>query len=1340
MASVRVAVRVRPLNKREQRLSSKVVTRLEGNNIYLYKPSSVRGDEKNTKIFTYDFSYDSFDQSPSFASQEKIFNDLGQDVLKAAFEGFNACVFAYGQTGSGKSYTMMGHADEKGLIPRICDGLSSKISERNTSNAVSFRTEVSFMEIYNERVYDLLEKRTVVTESGGLRVREHPRHGPYVENLSKHLVHSYSDMEELIAAGNANRITASTRMNDSSSRSHAIFSISFSQTWFDAELPREMLSKIHLVDLAGSERADITQASGIRLKEGANINKSLVTLGTVISALAELSVGQPTTKKMTFIPYRDSVLTWLLKDSLGGNSKTTMIATVSPANVNYAETLSTLRYANRARNILNNPTVNEDSSVKLIKDLQAEVTRLKRLLESKPVPHRKLSSSLRMEEELHENEEKVYTLTKEWTCKWEETRGILQEEAVALKKEGNAVVLDCHFPHLIGIDEDLLSTGIVLYYLKEGRTMINTNKGSYGLNIDGHSRLDGEHCVFENHAGTVTLIPQEDAMCSVNGTVVTHPCQLTQGAIIHLGRRTILRFNHPTEAAYLKVKQQSARSLITLSPKSKVNNLSKITLGPPSEFDLPSKTVDSKLVTRSSTLAAPDNFTMTAIPGKGPVPHSSFNLDGGTQQNGVSTRGDLEQEIVLCHKSRPELMSEHPWRQAENAAEVSSYTRAQVWSGDASLQQTSVLGLGDGCVMKPEGNANEIQGVVAHCCKGRPGSSGSSLGNVSHLQHTGETSSESVPQQTNTLQLEENASTNPEFCCPAEEAILEAQLIFGDTNDCGYLDKSLTQAAKVCVEDGVQSSRLSTLVNRVSWIVKDAGQFLWSPSTLLQQLEEERNKHFVSHWFNHLISKVNGSKVMSVIDSQVLSLVKNNYFFSCFKNSGIYSMVKDLPLIKQVQMEIMERLWAKEAKMQDYNDQHATLLMSSTQKIIKADWNPDDLHEQEIVHVDLVQEKETHAEMFPLNDTITHTPTNKDQTPDVAVILERNKMKSFCQPLIDFPAALVNLQNLSFQHLKTSLQSVLSSPALASEKILALFWLNVAKISQPEPCPALLVLLETEFLTLTAQSEQLLLFHQLPYSHLKEVHISFSGHGLRLMGATQESILGLYTHSKTLTQEMCWAILEVLCPGDSRVTEHLLFNDDWRTVGNRLSLDSQACVVPDLLLDAGLRVCCQFQKSLADLIYFLYCNMEEGASVTIGDVQLLLYTSVKVVLNSSSCIESVCQLLLTETHVGLVQEDVVFYPTPCSVTIRPCHRQFHNLTLRQLADVRCVVLHEDKNGDVSVDLIFANMSARGHPENVTKVPTLSALDSNSSPHAEVWKLTFPCSTEAACLINYLSSV
>ncbi|XP_077438024.1 uncharacterized protein kif16bb isoform X2 [Vanacampus margaritifer] len=1304
MASVRVAVRVRPLNKREERLSSKVVTRLEGNTIYLCKPSSIRGDDKNTKIFTYDFSYDSSYKSPSFASQEKIFNDLGYDVLKAAFEGFNACVFAYGQTGSGKSYTMMGHAEEKGLIPRICEGLFSKISERSMNNLVSFHTEVSFMEIYNERVNDLLKKKTVVMEGGGLRVREHPRDGPYVENLSKHLVHSYGSMEALIAAGNANRITASTGMNDSSSRSHAIFTIRFTQTWFDAELPREMVSKIHLVDLAGSERADTTQTSGIRLKEGANINKSLVTLGNVISALAELSVGQPTTKKMTFIPYRDSVLTWLLKDSLGGNSKTTMIATISPASVNYGETLSTLRYANRARNIVNTPTVNEDSSVQLIRDLQAEVARLKSLLETKQVS-RSLSSSLRVEEELHQNEEKVYTLTKEWTCKWEETRGILQEEAVALKKEGSALVLDCQFPHLISIDEDLLSTGVVLYYLKEGRTTINTNKASCRLNFDGDSGLGSEHCAFENHAGTVTLIPQEGAVCSINGTVVTHPCQLTQGSIIHLGRRTTLRFNHPTEAANLREKQQSVLiSMITLSPKSKSYNLSKVTLGLPSELDLPtSKTVEAELVTRYSTFAEADRFTTTKIPGKSPVPHTSLDLDGGTQQNGVSTRGDLEPEIVLCHKSRPELMSEHPWREAGNAAEVSSYTRAQVWSGDGSLQQTSVLGLGDGCVMKPEGNANEIQGVVAHCGKGRPGSGGSSLGDTSHLQHTVETSFTSVPQQTNT-HLKEDACSSP-----SEDTVLKGQLTLRGINECGFLEESGRQVA-------VQKSRLSALVKRVSWIAR---HFLWSSSTLVQPFEEERKKHFVTYWFNHLISLVSESKVMSVIDSQILSLVKSSYAFSCFKTSGIYSMVKELPLVQKVQMEIMEHLWA--------SYQQTAPVMSDT-KIIKADWNPDG------------QWDKMSAEMFPMNETITLMSTDEDQTLDDSATVQRNEIKSCFLPIIDFPAALANLQNLSYKHLKKSLLSVLPSTVPLPQNIVALFGLNVAKVGQPEPCPALLVLLETGLYTLTAESEQLILFHQLPFLHLKEMQINFSGHGLRLMGATHESILGVYTHSQTLTQEVCSAILEVVSPEDSQVSQHLLFNGDSMTFGNRLSLDSQACV-PDLLLDAGLRLCCQFQKSLAVLIYLLYCNMEEGTSATLGDMHILFYTSVKVCLSSSSCIETVTQLLLTETHIGLVQEDVVFYPAPRSLTIRPCHHQFRNLTLRRRADVRCMLLHdEDERGVVGLDLIFANMRARGHPESVAKGAAPPALASNSSPHAEVWKLTFTCSAEAACLINYLSNV
>ncbi|KAM9345455.1 kinesin-like protein KIF16B [Symphorus nematophorus] len=586
MASVRVAVRVRPLNEREQKLSSKVIIEMKGKTTSIHKPSPVGGDELKgrVKTFSYDFSFDSTD-----GSQERIFCDLGSDVLKAAFEGFNACVFAYGQTGSGKSYTMMGDTDDKGLIPRICEDLFCKIAQRRKSDAVSFCTEVSYLEIYNERVQDLLRKKTAHTDGGGLRVREHPRDGPYVENLSKHLVHNHSEMEDLINLGNTNRTTASTGMNNFSSRSHAIFTISFAQAWFDAELPCETVSKIHLVDLAGSERADATCTTGTRLKEGANINKSLVTLGSVISALADLSVGGQSTKKkkQIFIPYRDSVLTWLLKDSLGGNSLTTMIATLSPADVNYIETLNTLRYASRAKNIVNSPTVNEDGSVKVIRELQAEVARLRRLLEdANQVSHGELSSSVKVEKELHQNEEKVLALTEEWTSKWGETQSILQEETVALRKEGSGVVLDCQLPHLIGIDDDLLSTGIVLYYLKEGTTLIGSDKAScrQGIVLHGPGLLV-EHCVLENHAGTVTLIPQDGALCLVNGSVVTDPCQLTQGATMQLGRGTILRFNHPNEAAQLRKKHQSrllSAFPLSLTDTSKsTENLSKMMLQNP---------------------------------------------------------------------------------------------------------------------------------------------------------------------------------------------------------------------------------------------------------------------------------------------------------------------------------------------------------------------------------------------------------------------------------------------------------------------------------------------------------------------------------------------------------------------------------------------------------------------------------------------------------------------------------------------------------------------------------------------------------------------------------------
>ncbi|XP_061096808.1 kinesin-like protein KIF1A isoform X10 [Conger conger] len=381
-ASVKVAVRVRPFNSRETSKDSKCIIQMSGNTTTIINPKQ----PKENKSFNFDYSYWSH-TSPediNYASQQQVYRDIGVEMLQHAFEGYNVCIFAYGQTGAGKSYTMMGRQekDQQGIIPLLCEDLFTKFNDSNNDNNMSYSVEVSYMEIYCERVRDLLNPKN----KGNLRVREHPLMGPYVEDLSKLAVTSYNDIQDLMDSGNKARTVAATNMNETSSRSHAVFNIIFTQKRHDAETDNtsEKVSKISLVDLAGSERADSTGAKGTRLKEGANINKSLTTLGKVISALAEVDSGPNKNKKKkkveSFIPYRDSVLTWLLRENLGGNSRTAMVAALSPADINYDETLSTLRYADRAKQIRCNAVINEDPNNRLVRELKEEVSRLKDLL------------------------------------------------------------------------------------------------------------------------------------------------------------------------------------------------------------------------------------------------------------------------------------------------------------------------------------------------------------------------------------------------------------------------------------------------------------------------------------------------------------------------------------------------------------------------------------------------------------------------------------------------------------------------------------------------------------------------------------------------------------------------------------------------------------------------------------------------------------------------------------------------------------------------------------------------------------------------------------------------
>ncbi|KAL7375207.1 hypothetical protein ABVT39_013832 [Epinephelus coioides] len=375
-ASVKVAVRVRPFNSRETGRNAKCVIQMQGNTTCISNPKQLKDGAKN---FTFDYSYWSHTTAddPSFACQRQVYKDIGEEMLLHAFEGYNVCIFAYGQTGAGKSYTMMGKQEpgQEGIIPQLCEDLFQRTGE-NIDPDLTYSVEVSYMEIYCERVRDLLNPKS----QGTLRVREHPILGPYVEDLSKLAVTGFSDIRDLMDAGNKARTVAATNMNETSSRSHAVFTIVFTQKRRDqmTSLDTEKVSKISLVDLAGSERADSSGAKGTRLKEGANINKSLTTLGKVISALAEMQSNKK--RKSDFIPYRDSVLTWLLKENLGGNSRTAMIAALSPADINYEETLSTLRYADRAKQIRCNAIINEDPNAKLIRELKHEVERLRNLL------------------------------------------------------------------------------------------------------------------------------------------------------------------------------------------------------------------------------------------------------------------------------------------------------------------------------------------------------------------------------------------------------------------------------------------------------------------------------------------------------------------------------------------------------------------------------------------------------------------------------------------------------------------------------------------------------------------------------------------------------------------------------------------------------------------------------------------------------------------------------------------------------------------------------------------------------------------------------------------------
>uniref|UniRef100_A0A670HT74 Kinesin family member 13B n=1 Tax=Podarcis muralis TaxID=64176 RepID=A0A670HT74_PODMU len=473
-----------------------------------------------------------------YAGQDVVFKCLGENILQNAFEGYNACIFAYGQTGSGKSYTMMGTADQPGLIPRLCSTLFER-AQKEESEEQSFKVEVSYMEIYNEKVRDLLDPKG---SRQSLKVREHSVYGPYVDGLSKLAVACYKDIESLMSEGNKSRTVAATNMNEESSRSHAVFKIILTHTLYDAKsgTSGEKVGKLSLVDLAGSERATKTGAAGDRLKEGSNINKSLTTLGLVISALADQAAGK---NKNKFVPYRDSVLTWLLKDSLGGNSKTAMVATVSPAADNYDETLSTLRYADRAKNIVNHAVVNEDPNARIIRELREEVEKLREQLTKAEA-----MKSPELKDRLEESEKLIQEMTVTWEEKLRKTEEIAQErqkqlESLGISLQSSGIKVGDNKCFLVNLNADPALNELLVYYLKE-HTLIGSDN-SQDIQLCGMGILP-EHCIIDiTLDGQVMLTPQKNTRTFVNGTAVTGPTQLHHGDRILWGNNHFFRLNLP---------------------------------------------------------------------------------------------------------------------------------------------------------------------------------------------------------------------------------------------------------------------------------------------------------------------------------------------------------------------------------------------------------------------------------------------------------------------------------------------------------------------------------------------------------------------------------------------------------------------------------------------------------------------------------------------------------------------------------------------------------------------------------------------------------------------------
>uniref|UniRef100_A0AC35FQ69 Kinesin-like protein unc-104 n=1 Tax=Panagrolaimus sp. PS1159 TaxID=55785 RepID=A0AC35FQ69_9BILA len=589
--TVVVAVRVRPFNDREKERNAQLIVNMpDGKSTSISDPNA---PNEEPKWFTFDYSYWSHDgykeekngyltaaSHSNYADQKQVFENLGKGVLDNAWNGYNCSLFAYGQTGSGKSYSIVGTKKNKGIIPLVCEELFNRI-ESTKSKDVEFQVSISMLEIYCERVRDLLSSKA--PPKGGLKVREHPKQGFYVEDLTTTPVNSYKEIEKKVNEGTKNRTIAATNMNATSSRAHTIVKILFIQ-----KIPKggggttTKSSEINLVDLAGSERQKDAGSEGDRLKEGIVINKSLSTLGRVIKALHE----QQSAKKKTNVqvPYRDSVLTSLLKNALGGNSKTIMIAAISPADINYEESLSTLRFADRVKSIKTKAVVNETATERMIRELKEENARLQELIRRGGVNGSAVNNEEmdNLKRQLEENQKEMENLEQTWQQRLAEERkkrdSISEDKSEIDKKKKD-------IPHLWNLNEDPALTDMIVHFIAQGENIVgNGNVTTPQILLKGMSIQPEHACITNKDNKTITIIPYSGAEILVNGHPINQATELQQNDRILFGGNHLYVFTNPKKKG-IKTSEQITYDLAQ-KEIAKTHGISAVGNGKQSAADL----------------------------------------------------------------------------------------------------------------------------------------------------------------------------------------------------------------------------------------------------------------------------------------------------------------------------------------------------------------------------------------------------------------------------------------------------------------------------------------------------------------------------------------------------------------------------------------------------------------------------------------------------------------------------------------------------------------------------------------------------------------------------------